>query len=162
MMGMSLMYSLFNASDIAKLNAAKEPGRTPLRAIAPATPKPVSTPPTHALGAPPLVAKQPRFDINPQVNEECERNSENVAPSSLEMDLNLVPFNPTTTENEKNDGFDLAKILKAFQEDSDEDDMLVQATQEAEKNPGTIVHKNSSTLIRRNQNPMQMPSFSKL
>ena len=113
-------------------------------------PIPVNLQPTRVPSATQSIPQQ-----SAMVTFQLDKNEENI-----KNDKSLVPFNP---QEDSPPGFDLAAILKNFQEDNDDEDMMVQATQSAESSTSettAVVTKSSSALIRKNNNTTQVPSFS--
>ena len=157
MMGMSLMFSLFRPEEVAKFVPAEVTPKNPPMAIAMA-------PPTATVSTPYQVkVAVPADNSNTErAKSPTEASTSTTRPSTLETDMTLVPFNPTeNTENEPS--FDLAKLIQQFQDEEDDDNMLVKATQEAESENATgIMHTKSTTsaVIRRQPHPPQVPSFN--
>ena len=136
-MGMSLTYSLMRPEEVLRLNTNPQP-----MAIAPITVSNENPLPMLALPAPSTsVVSTPDTAIN--ANLPTPQNA-------------VVPVSDPS--NDMN--FNITELLKEFEE-MDDDDMLVQATQQAEMN---VIQKTSTTtttsVIRRNTTaPSQMPNF---
>ena len=149
MMGMSLMYSLLCPEEVAKLV-------NPTAEIPPIGSAPVNVPQPviqqNALPAPEYICPiQPSASL---VSNLPMDNPNEKQKTSTE----IVPFNATDTDQNINDmDFNLSEIINEFQEMEDDNELLIQASQQAEKS--VMVTKKSSSTALIKKTPPPIPTF---
>ena len=140
MMGMSLTYSLLHPHNIQRVvpktpNAAIAP--TNILPALPSVPVPLQTAAVATVSS----VDTSKIAITPDEQKKSENASD--------LSSALLPTGPDSD-------FNLSEILTEFEQMNDDNDLLIQATQQAECN--NMLQTSSTSLIRRN--PPQMPSFS--
>ena len=153
-MGMSLTYSLMHPEEVLRLNSNPTQA-PPARAIAPiAAPQQISEPILASPAPSTSVISTPSKQVNtPDITSSNEITTS--LPTPHNALLPVPDVNPSSDLN-----FNIAELLKDF-EDMDDDEMLIQATQQAEMN---VIQKTAMTtttsVIRKNTTaPSQMPNF---
>ena len=153
-MGMSLTYSLMRPEEVLRLNS-NPPQAPPARAIALiAAPQQISEPILASPAPSTSVISTPSKQVNtPDITSSNEITTS--LPTPHNALLPVPDVNPSSDLN-----FNIAELLKDF-EDMDDDEMLIQATQQAEMN---VIQKTAMTtttsVIRKNTTaPSQMPNF---